>query len=129
MPCFGNGSPICCPVTIAPPARIVLQDFTVAGQAETININQLMTSEVQLEQVTVHWASPLSTSENIVLGKFNTTYPQYSTILIQFDPFVDGIFDWVNVTPFRWRTGDNVYLYYANTDDIGIGAEIILRVV
>jgi hypothetical protein len=129
MTCFIDGYPYCCPIVVPPVQRIYLNDLTVDGQAETILIQQQMTSEVVLEQVTVHWASPLTTSEFIVFAKTNTVTPAYSTILIQFDPSIPTptINDWVNNTPFRWRAGDWVYLAYQNTDDIGIGAEIILR--
>ena len=129
MPCFEDGQPICCPIEFPSPERIILRDLTIDMGADAIDINQTMTKNVVMEQITVHWASPLSTSELITLSKFDTINPGYSTILIRFDPFIDQVFDWVNVTPFRWNAGENVYLYYQNTDDIGIGAEIILRVV
>lgn len=124
MPCFADGQP-----QIPPPfiVRHYLNDLTINGAAETISIQWVATAEVQLEQLTVHWASPLATSEFLVLSKTNTTIPAYSTILIKRDPFMEGIFDLVCLSPFRWRVGETVYLGYPNTDDIGIGAEIILR--
>ena len=128
MPCFGNGKPVNGGGGGSTSGTFyVLTDFTQFGIPKTISIDWTATAEVQLDQLTMHWSGPPATSENIELKKWRAAPSPYDTILRSIDPSAESLEDWTLLAPFRWRVGDRVILTYANSDNLGIGAEIILR--
>ncbi len=122
MPCFFNGI-TGSTVTV----RKVLTDFTVFGVPKTIAIDWVATFEAQLEQMIMHWGGVPATNEDVIFQKISVISPTFDTIFRNIDPADEIITDIVLLAPFRWRVGDHVKLDYPNSDNLAIGAEIILR--
>lgn len=127
MPCFGNGQPVNGGGVTPTTQHYFLEDFTQFGIPKTISIDWTATAEVQLEQLIMHWGGVPATSEFVELRKQRAIASPYDTILRRVDPAVELIEDWVCLAPFRWRAGDRVILTFANSDNLAIGAELILR--
>lgn len=127
MSCFKDGQPVPATIIVGPPTRQVLQDSTAFGVPKTIAIDWTATFEAQLEQLTMHWGGVPATNEDVILTKVSVTGVTFDTILRNIDPADEIITDIILVAPFRWRVGDHVKLDYPNSDNLAIGAEIILR--
>lgn len=127
MPCYANGLLVGPSIIIGAATRQVLQDSTVFGVPKTIAIDWTVTFEAQLEQLTMHWGGVPATNEDVILTKISVTSPAFDTILRNIDPADEIITDIALLAPFRFRVGDHVKLDYANSDNLAIGAEIILR--
>jgi len=126
-PCFGNGQPLGPSGGAALGAQIVLLDSTVFGIPKTIAIDWVATSNVVLEQLAMHWGGIPATGEDVILWNDNALGPAFDFIFRNVDPHDEQITDLTLLAPFQWRVGDRVRLDYANTDNLMIGAQIILR--
>lgn len=127
MPCFGNGQPLGGGSGAALGAQIVLLDSTVFGIPKTIAIDWTATSNVMLEQLIMHWGGIPATGEDVILWNDAVLGPAFDIIFRNVNPNDEQITDLVTLAPFQWRVGDHVKLDFANTDNLAIGAQIILR--
>lgn len=126
MPCFGNGQPLGAGGG-AVGLQVVLLDSTVFGIPKTIAIDWTATSNVRLEQLIMHWGGIPATNEDVILWNDSALGPAFDIIFRNVDPADELITDLVTLAPFQWRVGDHVKLDYANSDNLAIGAQIILR--
>jgi len=114
-----------------PRARFVAR----ATGAAAIDIDHVCNDVMKLEQITIHFDSAPTTSENITIIKDSTGGAAYDTTLVTYDPSVDDAEDIViiggtmhyNTEPVTFLQNDILKIDYANTDENTYGVEVIFR--
>lgn len=113
-------------VIVEPPEHLQLTDKTDVGAAEQINMDELVSHEYRMEQFTMHISAVPLIAGVITLIKDSVLGPAWDTVLLTIDPVAEALQNIVCLQSFMFVPGDRVSLSYANPDDLGIGAEILL---
>lgn len=124
--CYADGAPVPINIVVAPPEHLQLTDKTDIGGAQIIDMDELVSHEYRMEQFTMHFSSVPTTAEDVQLIKDSVLGPGWDTVLLTIDPATEGLQNIVCLNHFMFVPGDRVRLDFANTDDLGIGAEILL---
>ena len=102
-----------------------------ATGAAAINTTTAVAAEWKLLQVTVHFSTAPTTSQNFVLTLDNTTGVAYDTVLYSINPSLSAATDLV-FTPdseLKFRSGDEVVATFTNTDTRTYGLTIYYQLI
>lgn len=108
------------------------QGFTYTAEttgAGALALNQSVTTQMVMQQLTVHWDAIPTTSEDFTLWIDSVSGTKFDTILRSVDPSTgaENIKDFTCVVPWIWLPGDAIRIDYPNTDAQNIGAKILLQ--
>jgi hypothetical protein len=102
-----------------------------ATGAVAINTTTAIAAEWKLVQVTVHFNSAPTTSQNITMTLDNITGSAYDTVLYSVNPSLSAATDIVYIPDgeFKFRSGDELAVAFTNTDTKTYGLSIYYQLI
>lgn len=100
---------------------------TVAAQAQTISINELLYVNCELVQWTFHSGAVPTSPGAITIIKDSVESSRLDTTIIDIDIDQLAVSDYICSEIWHFKRNDRVIVAYPNPDDLDVGMELIFR--
>jgi hypothetical protein len=105
-------------------ARLYFSQSAAAGQAQTINLQEVLPYNATLLQITVSIAAVPVTDEPVYVRRIAAFGP---VPIRTTNPFEDGWSDMLCLGAWEFRKDDRIAVIYNNTDDQDVHVEVVFR--
>lgn len=108
-------------------ARRWYADDAAYGAQQTIAINAVLPYNAELLQWSIAFSNVPTTSESLIITRDNVRGPLWDVDIVTWDPSIAGVLNFQCNEIWQFAKGDAIVVTYANTDDYGVGFEVVFR--
>lgn len=93
---------------------------------EPINLaHSIVSSNWIFRGINVHWSAVPGTAESVTVIRESSDGSEYNTMLLNFDPTIDGVNNWACCDATFWfNAGDTIRVQFPNSDNLTVGVTI-----